>query len=99
MGACVVGALGIGTSATHMEWFYGPKGLRFSEIGCRPSGGGAWGLSAAGTDMDIDRGRGDAVVPGSADARPSRAYAAGMIALRPTADGLITGYSGLDAME
>ena len=36
-------ALGIGTSATHMEWFFGPKGLRFSEIGCRPPGVGRVG--------------------------------------------------------
>ncbi len=36
MGRRVIAALGIGTSATHMEWFFGPKGLRFSEIGCRP---------------------------------------------------------------
>ena len=41
-------ALGIGTSATHMEWFFGPKGLRFSEIGCRPPGVGAWDLYSAG---------------------------------------------------
>ncbi|MCG8459927.1 MAG: ATP-grasp domain-containing protein, partial [Holophagales bacterium] len=36
MGKKVIQALGIGTSATHMEWFFGPKGLKFSEIGCRP---------------------------------------------------------------
>ncbi|NNM34861.1 MAG: ATP-grasp domain-containing protein, partial [Gemmatimonadetes bacterium] len=28
----------IDTSATHMEWFAGEKGLVFSEIGCRPPG-------------------------------------------------------------
>ena len=44
LGHRVVEALGIGTSATHMEWFFGPKGLKFSEIGCRPPGVGAWGL-------------------------------------------------------
>jgi carbamoylphosphate synthase large subunit len=33
MGQKVIEALGIGTSATHMEWFFGPKGLKFSEIG------------------------------------------------------------------
>ena len=38
MGQRVIEALGIGTSATHMEWFFGPKGLKFSEIGCRPPG-------------------------------------------------------------
>src|SRR5499425_3199190 len=44
MGQKVIDALGIGTSATHMEWFFGPKGLKFSEIGCRPPGVGAWDL-------------------------------------------------------
>ena len=48
-------ALGIGTSATHMEWFFGPKGLRFSEIGCRPPGVGAWDLYSAGNDLDVYR--------------------------------------------
>src|SRR5436190_17517520 len=38
MGRRVIKALGIETSATHMEWFASPKGLRFSEIGCRPPG-------------------------------------------------------------
>ncbi|MDH3751997.1 MAG: ATP-grasp domain-containing protein [Gammaproteobacteria bacterium] len=36
----VIRILDIGTSATHMEWFFGPKGLKFSEIGCRPPGVG-----------------------------------------------------------
>ena len=48
MGRRVNEALGIGTSATHMEWFFGPKGLKFSEIGCRPPGVGAWDLYSAG---------------------------------------------------
>ena len=38
LGQRVITALGIGTSATHMEWFAGSKGLYFSEIGCRPPG-------------------------------------------------------------
>ena len=37
----VIRILDIGTSATHMEWFFGPKGLKFSEIGCRPPGVGS----------------------------------------------------------
>jgi hypothetical protein len=40
-------ALGIGTAATHMEWFFGPKGLKFSEIGCRPPGVGHWDVYCA----------------------------------------------------
>ena len=38
-----------------MEWFFGPKGLKFSEIGCRPPGVRAWDLYAAGNDIDIYR--------------------------------------------
>ena len=55
---------GIGTSATHMEWFFGPKGLRFSEIGCRPPGVGAWDLYSAGNDLDIYREWANAIVHG-----------------------------------
>jgi SAM-dependent methyltransferase len=47
--------LGIETSATHMEWFYGPKGLKFSEIGCRPPGVRTWDLYNVGNDMDLYR--------------------------------------------
>jgi hypothetical protein len=99
MGRRVNEVLGIGTSATHMEWFFGPKGLRFSEIGCRPSGVGAWDLYAAGNELDIYREWASAVVHGSTTASPSRAFAAGLIALRPEADGTISGYSGLDAIQ
>ena len=45
--------LGIGTSATHMEWFAGPKGLKFSEIGCRPPGVGQWDVYNAANEFDI----------------------------------------------
>jgi carbamoylphosphate synthase large subunit len=92
-------ALGIGTSATHMEWFFGPKGLRFSEIGCRPPGVGAWDLYAAGNDLDIYREWAHAVVHGNVSSRPSRQFASGIIALRPDRDGTISGYSGIDEIH
>ena len=63
-------ALGIGTSATHMEWFFGPKGLRFSEIGCRPPGVGAWDLYSAGNDLDLYREWANAIVHGQRRRRP-----------------------------
>ena len=44
----VIQLLGIETSATHMEWFIGPRGLRFSEIGCRPPGVRTWDLHNVG---------------------------------------------------
>jgi hypothetical protein len=99
MGRAVVQALGIGTSATHMEWFFGPKGLRFSEIGCRPPGVRAWDLYAAANDLDIYREWAMAVVHGRPAQQPSRRYSAGMIALRPDHDGVIASYEGVDELQ
>ena len=53
LGKRVIDVLGIETSATHMEWFYGPKGLKFSEIGCRPPGVSVWDLYSAANDFDV----------------------------------------------
>lgn len=92
----VIGILEIGTSATHMEWFYGPKGLKFSEIGCRPPGVGQWDVYNAANEFDLYYEWASAIVQGAVRNRPSRRYAAGMIALRPERDGRITGYSGVD---
>ena len=99
MGRKVVEALGIGTSATHMEWFFGPKGLKFSEIGCRPPGVGVWDLYSAANDFDLFREWASAIVHGRPTQPPSRRYSAGMIALRPDRDGQITGYDGVEAMQ
>ena len=92
-------ALGIGTTATHMEWFFGPKGLRFSEIGCRPPGVGAWDLYSVGNDFDLYREWANAIVHDHIAARPSRRYATGIVALRPDHDGNIIGYSGVDEIQ
>jgi formate-dependent phosphoribosylglycinamide formyltransferase (GAR transformylase) len=99
LGRRVNEALGIGTTATHMEWFFGPKGLRFSEIGCRPPGVGAWDLYSAGNEIDLYRAWADAIVHGQVWHAPTRAYAAGIVALRPEADGRITGYSGIEEVQ
>jgi formate-dependent phosphoribosylglycinamide formyltransferase (GAR transformylase) len=99
MGRKVIDALGIETSATHMEWFAGPKGLKFSEIGCRPPGVGAWDLYCAANDFDLYREWAMAVVYGRSSQAPSRRYAAGIIALRPEHDGMIAGCEGLDEVH
>lgn len=96
MGRRVVEALGIGTSATHMEWFFGPKGLRFSEIGARPPGVGQWDVYCAANEFDLYREWALAVTHHQTDRRPSRRYSCGMIALRPDRDGRIRGYAGAD---
>jgi hypothetical protein len=104
MGQRVITALGIGTSATHMEWFFGPKGLRFSEIGCRPPGVGAWDLYSAGNEIDLYRAWADAIVHAGTSAGfqmpvASRRYASGIVALRPSQDGVISGYDGVDELQ
>jgi carbamoylphosphate synthase large subunit len=96
MGQRVIDALGITTSATHMEWFYGPRGLKFSEIGCRPPGVGVWDLYCAANDFDLYREWASAIAYGRPTQPPSRNYAAGMIAFRPDRDGRISGYEGVD---
>ena len=91
--------LGIETSATHMEWFVGPKGLKFSEIGCRPPGVLAWDLYNVGNDMDLYREWANLIAGGRPQQQPSRRFSAGIIAIRPDRDGIIAGYEGLDAVR
>jgi formate-dependent phosphoribosylglycinamide formyltransferase (GAR transformylase) len=99
LGRRVVEAMGIGTSATHMEWFFGPKGLKFSEIGCRPPGVGAWDLYCAANDIDVYREWAMGIVHGRPEALPSRRYSAAILNLRPERDGRIAGYDGLDEVH
>jgi formate-dependent phosphoribosylglycinamide formyltransferase (GAR transformylase) len=98
LGAKVVKLLGIETSATHMEWFFGPKGLKFSEIGCRPPGVRAWDLYNVGNDMDLYREWAMAVCAGRTTQTASRRYSTGIIALRPDHDGHIASYEGLETI-
>lgn len=99
MGRKVIQALGIGTSATHMEWFYGPRGLKFSEIGCRPAGVGCWDLYCAANDFDLYREWANAICNGRIETRPSRRFSAGIINLRPDRDGVVAGYEGMHLLE
>jgi len=94
MGRRVIEVLGIGTSATHMEWFYGPKGLKFSEIGCRPPGVSVWDLYSEGNDLDIYVEWAKAVLHGDTDVHASRRFATGMVALRPDRDGVVVACEG-----
>ena len=99
LGRKVIKLLGIETSATHMEWFFGPKGLKFSEIGCRPPGVRAWDLYSAANELDLYHEWAMAVVHGKISRKPSRRFSAGIIALRPECDGVITGYDGVEAVH
>jgi formate-dependent phosphoribosylglycinamide formyltransferase (GAR transformylase) len=99
MGLTVIRELGIGTSATHMEWFFGPKGLKFSEIGCRPPGVDAWDVYCAANEMDLYFEWARAIMGQPPNHQPSRRFAAGHVALRPDRDGQIIGYEGLEDVQ
>jgi formate-dependent phosphoribosylglycinamide formyltransferase (GAR transformylase) len=99
LGKKVNQALGIGTSATHMEWFFGPKGLKFSEIGCRPPGVRVWDIYSSINEFDLYREWAFAVCHKRTERAPSRAFAGGMIAVRPECDGRITRYEGMDRVQ
>jgi formate-dependent phosphoribosylglycinamide formyltransferase (GAR transformylase) len=99
MGRRVIEILGLDTSATHMEWFFGPKGLKFSEIGARPPGVGQWDMYNEANDMDLHYEWAHALMYGHAKHMPSRRYSCGLVALRPNRDGVISGYSGLDEVQ
>lgn len=99
MGERVIEALGIGTSATHQEWFISPKGLRFSEIGCRPPGVLTWDLYSAANDFDLYHEWAHSIVHGAPNAQPSRRYSAALVNFRPDRDGRIAGYSGLEKVQ
>jgi formate-dependent phosphoribosylglycinamide formyltransferase (GAR transformylase) len=99
LGRKVVALLRIGTAPTHMEWFFGSKGLRFSEIGARPPGVGQWDLYSAANDLDMYKEWADAIVHGQTWGTASRSHAAGIIALRPDRDGIIDRYEGVDELH
>lgn len=99
LGQRVNDLLGIGTSATHMEWFFGPKGLRFSEVGCRPPGVGTWDLYSAANEVDLYEEWAIAVLHGRVGRPLSRRYSAGLVALRPDRDGVVDRCEGLDEVQ
>ena len=99
LGSKVITALDIPTAATHMEWFYGPKGLRFSEIGARPPGVNFWDVYCAANDIDLYQEWARAVCFGDVHAQPSRRYTAGLLSIRPTAQGTVKGYTGVDEVQ
>ncbi len=96
MGYKVIKELGIHTAPTHMEWFFGARGLKFSEIGARPPGVGQWDLYCAANDIDLYKEWAFSIVKGACPTPLSRRYSAAIINLRPTGDGTIRGYEGVD---
>lgn len=99
MGHKVIERLGLHTAPTHMEWFFGPKGLKFSEIGARPPGVGQWDLYCVANDIDLYKEWATAICYGTCSGTLSRNYSSAIIALRPNCDGNIHGYNGIDEIN
>ena len=95
----VIEALGIQSGATHMEWFFGPKGLKVSEIGARPAGERIWDLHAAGSEFDLYGSWAEAVLHGRKSGTPTRKFATGSVQIRPPRDGAFTGHEGVDLVR
>ena len=53
LGRHMIRKMELDTAPTHMEWFFGDKGLKFSEIGARPLGVGHWDIYCAANDIDL----------------------------------------------
>lgn len=96
MGRKVIREIGLQSVPTHMEWFVGSKGLKFSEIGARPPGVGQWDLYCAANDIDLYKEWANAIVHGHCPGHLSRQYSAAILSLRPTQDGTIRGYTGVE---
>jgi hypothetical protein len=96
LGRRVVDALGIRNTATHMEWFFGSKGLKFSEIGARPAGEKIWDMYRFANDFDVYREWALALLDRPAERAPSRRQAVGSVQIRPDRDGRFVGHDGVD---
>lgn len=99
LGRGAIQALGIGTSATHMEWFAGKKGLVFNEIGARPPGVNVFDLHAHASRFDIYRAWAEAICFGKVQTLPQHRGCGGLVALRPERDGTVVRVHGVDAMQ
>lgn len=99
VGQKVITALGLVDCATHMEWFFGPKGLKVSEIGARPAGERIWDMHVAGNEFDLYGAWADSVLHGRANETPTRRYAVGSVQIRPDRDGRYRGHEGVEDVK
>lgn len=99
LGQETIKALGLQTTATHMEWFKTRKGYYFSEIGSRPPGAKFWDVYCWANDFNLYDHYCEAVVRGTTNPKPSRQFSAGVVTVRANRDGRVTGYSGIEEVK
>lgn len=98
-GLRVIKALELETTPTHMEWFFGNRGLWFGEIGARPPGVRFWDLYCISNEMDLYTEWARGICWGAYEGRPTHRYSAALMSLRPDRDGRIRGYEGLEEVQ
>lgn len=97
--ARVLAAVGVGTSATHLEWFHGEGGMWVASFGLHPPPWDLWELYCEGGDFDLHVEWARAIAFGEAHQRPRSRRAAGLVNLRPDRDGVISHYEGVEWMQ
>jgi biotin carboxylase len=98
LGRKALGALGMTTGFTHMEWFRGPSGEPvFGEIAARSPGANMVDLMNYAGDVDLYVEWARAVVEGRVLAPPEQKYHAAIVFKRAKGRGRIVAYEGLQA--
>jgi hypothetical protein len=97
MATDVIGALGMGSGFTHMEWFRRPDGSEvFGEIACRPPGANMVDLMNYANDVDLFREWARIIVHGRFAAEVRRPWNAALVFKRAQGEGRIRAIEGLD---
>jgi len=98
-GAAALGALGLVTGMTHMEWFRRPDGsLAISEVAARPPGAQFTSLLSYAHDLDFYAAWSRLLIEGRFEAPPRR-YAVGAAYVRGQGSGRVRQIHGLDAAQ
>jgi len=97
LGRAALGALGMGTGFTHMEWFRRPDGEAiFGEVACRAPGANMVDLMNYTGDVDLFREWARVVCHGRCNAPGDRPWSAAIIFKRASGQGRIHHIDGLD---
>ncbi len=97
LGRQVLGALGMGTGFTHMEWFFTPAGEAvFGETGCRPGGARLVDQMNYPGDIDLFREWARVACHGTFEAPTERKYNCGIVFKRAKGQGRINHITGLE---
>ena len=100
LGVRAVGALGLDTGFTHMEWFRRDDGsLAIGEIAARPPGANIVRMNSFAHDVDMYRAWARAVVDDAFDGPFERKYAVGCAFLRGVGRGRVLRVTGVERAQ